>query len=101
MAVLSLIGSASSVYATDHTFSSSSFDSKWEKTASGDNWLMTYGFNTAFINEDYTWTMHNTKTHSAVVINGNGTFAANNSYKNWAKKEVTHKDPTVKYRLTY
>lgn len=53
-----------------------SFSKAWELYKSGDNGKanLTYGFNTAFINEDYAWAKHSTKSHFASLKNGKGFF---------------------------
>ncbi|MBQ9543156.1 MAG: hypothetical protein IJJ76_00510 [Ruminococcus sp.] len=83
------------------TSSGHSFDKAWEAYASGANYSMVYGFNTAWINEDYTWTRHNTTSHTAIVKNGKGQYSANASKKSWAKIEVTHNGSSITYKMVY
>lgn len=82
--------------------SGKSFTKDWELTASGTNWLMKYGFNTAWIiNEDYTHTTHSVYDHTATVSNGNGAYSKNASDGSWAKIEVTHRGSYIQYSITY
>ncbi|WP_146551439.1 hypothetical protein [Rummeliibacillus sp. SL167] len=104
---LSLITGASfgftkSVDAASHSYSNSKgFSSSWSAKDSGTNWLIKYGFNTAYIDEDYTWTTHTSKTSYAIVNNANGKYSDSASAANWAKVEVRHKGTSIKYTIQF
>ncbi|WP_243291893.1 hypothetical protein [Bacillus sp. FJAT-47783] len=101
---LGLLGSSiTPADATTYTKSSSgqSFSKSWELTASGTNWLMRYGFNTAWIDEDYTHTTHSVYDHTATVSNGNGAYSKNASDGAWAKIEVRHSGSYIQYSISY
>ena len=55
--------------------------------------VLTYGYNTLAINEDYAHAYHSTKDHYAYVKNGNGSFSGSNVGKgNWSKIEMCIRD---------
>lgn len=62
---------------------------------------MKYGFNTAWIDEDYTHTYSSTNSHTAYVRTTKGEFTANAKAKKWAKIEVTHRTDNVTYRMEW
>lgn len=100
------ICTVSPALAVTHTYNSSgrSFTRDWELTTAGDGqtWLIKYGFNTAFINEDYTHTYHSTKHHVvATVSNDNGSFSDEDSRGRWAGIEVSHNGSSVTYSISY
>lgn len=95
--VSSTADAASQAYSsTGHSFSKA-----WEATGEGTNWVMTYGYNTTLINEDYTHTLHNTTSHTAIVKNANGNYSSDGSKGNWAKIEVTHSGSSIQYTINY
>jgi hypothetical protein len=100
---LGLVASSTTVFATEvsRTSAGKSFTAPWELYASDVNWVMEYGFNTLFINEDYTHTKHNSTSHIAKVINANGTFTDSDSAGNWAEIEVTHSGQSITYKIVY
>lgn len=101
---LGLLGSSmTSADAATVTKNSSgqSFSKAWELPASGANWLMKYGYNTAWIKEDYTHTTHSLYDHTATVSNGNGAYSKNSKKASWAKIEVRHSGSYVEYSITY
>ncbi|WP_062350423.1 hypothetical protein [Bacillus kwashiorkori] len=77
------------------------FKKAWELTASGSNWLMRYGYNTTWINEDYTHTTHTNRNHTAIVTNGRGSFSKSAKDGKWAKIEVRHSGTSVQYSISY
>ena len=80
------------------------FDKKWElsTTSDGGKGVLTYGYNTLAINEDYAHAYHSTKDHYAYVKNGNGSFSGSNVGKgNWSKIEVAHKGNSITYGNSY
>ncbi len=96
-----LISSSIPVMAFSVTNGNKTFDKKWElsTTSDGGKGVLTYGYNTLAINEDYAHAYHSTKDHYAYVKNGNGSFSGSNVGKgNWSKIEVLIKEivlPTV------
>lgn len=59
---------------------------------------MNYGFNTDWIDEDYTHTTHSVYDHTATVSNSNGAYSKNAGSKSWAKIEVSHKGSYIEYQ---
>lgn len=96
-----LISSSIPVMAFSVTNGNKTFDKKWElsTTSDGGKGVLTYGYNTLAINEDYAHAYHSTKDHYAYVKNGNGSFSGSNVGKgNWSKIELLIKEivlPTV------
>lgn len=83
---------------------SGSFEKAWEKSKSTTDGagVLTYGYNTRFINEDYSHGYHATKSHYVTVSNDNGSFTSGNVGKGkTAKIEVRHKGSTVRYSMNY
>ena len=72
-----LISSSIPVMAFSVTNGNKTFDKKWElsTTSDGGKGVLTYGYNTLAINEDYAHAYHSTKDHYAYVKNGNGSFS--------------------------
>ncbi len=77
------------------------FTEAWDAADSSPNWRIEYGYNTRFINEDYTHTLHFSKNHTAMVSNANGSFARSNNPGQWAIIEVTHSGNSVTYSIAY
>ncbi len=94
---LGLLASNSTAFA--YSSSGQTFTKSWEKSSTGTNWVINYGFNDAFINEDYTHTKHMTRAHIAEVKNSNGSHADSDKAGNWAGIEVTHKGSTIYYYI--
>ena len=93
-----LISSSIPVMAFSVTNGNKTFDKKWElsTTSDGGKGVLTYGYNTLAINEDYAHAYHSTKDHYAYVKNGNGSFSGSNVGKgNWSKIEVAHKGNSI------
>ncbi len=83
---------------------SGSFSKKWEKSASTSDGagVLTYGYNTALINEDYAHGYHANKKHYTSISNGNGSHVSGNASKgNLAKIEVTHKGSSITYSMNF
>lgn len=81
-----------------------SFAKKWEKSASTSDGggVLTYGYNTTLINEDYAHGYHASKSHYTSVSNGNGSFTSGNVGKGQtAKISVQHKGSNISYSMTY
>ena len=76
-----LISSSIPVMAFSVTNGNKTFDKKWElsTTSDGGKGVLTYGYNTLAINEDYAHAYHSTKDHYAYVKNGNGSFSGSNA----------------------
>ncbi|MGG0239276.1 hypothetical protein [Bacillus rhizoplanae] len=102
---LSLIagaGFATSADAASYSYKNSKgFTSSWSATNSGTNWLIKYGYNTDWINEDYTHTTHSKYTNYAIVNNANGKYSTKASPGSWAKTEVTHAGTNITYTIEY
>ncbi|MDW7617785.1 hypothetical protein SC499_24705 [Peribacillus simplex] len=96
---LGLLASSTSAFAYSST--GKSFTDSWTKYDSGTTWVIEYGFNDSAINEDFTHTKHDTKHHTAVVKNNNGSFADEDSAQSWAGIEVTHNGSTIYYYINY
>ena len=64
-----LISSSIPVMAFSVTNGNKTFDKKWElsTTSDGGKGVLTYGYNTLAINEDYAHAYHSTKDHYAYV----------------------------------
>lgn len=85
-----------------HTFSKKWNESKTKYTSSGAKCVLTYGFNTTLINEDYAYAFTNGAIHRSKIKNGNGTY--NGPWKvanEWSDKEVRHKGSSVTYYQTW
>lgn len=101
---LCLLVSATSAFAITETYNSGgkTFQESWEVPQSGTNWLMKYGYNTDFWNEDYTHTYHTIYSHTAVVANGSGAYSDGDSAGNWAGIEVLHtSNVQIEYSLIW
>jgi hypothetical protein len=62
---------------------------------------MKYGYNTTWINEDYTHTYHKDKTHYAYVKNTGTAQEKKGNAGKYAKVEVKHRSGTVYYSYRY
>lgn len=100
---LGVLGTSTAAFADTISRNSrgQSFSNDWELSTSGTNYIMNYGYNTSWINEDYTHTMHGKYDHSATVSNSNGAYSDNAGSGSWAKIEVTHSGSFIQYSLTY
>jgi hypothetical protein len=81
-----------------------SFSSSWQSTAYDTNngASLTYGYNTAFFNEDYAWATHTQRQHSAEVRNDNGAFGSGRVFAGeTAKIEVIHAGTNIQYQCTW
>ncbi|MBO4617868.1 MAG: hypothetical protein J5717_10960 [Lachnospiraceae bacterium] len=99
-----LIGSSMSSMALDGSSSGHSFSEAWEVSVTGDDGsaVLTYGYNTDWINEDYSWAYHYSKNHYASLTNGKGSFSGSNKDGGkWSKIEVTHNGTSVSYSNNY
>lgn len=98
-----LASTATSAFATTQSYSSSghSFSNAWTEYDATSNWSIEYGYNTSWINEDYTSAVHDYYHHTAIVENGNGSYSDEDSAGDWANISVTHSGSTVYYRLSY
>lgn len=80
------------------------FKKAWELSVTSDNkkGVLTYGYNTVAINEDYSYAYHSSKKHYAYVKNGKGSFSGSNVGKGkWSKIEVAHKGNSITYGNSY
>lgn len=103
MVVVATMALGVPVLAETKSYSSTghSFNGAWEAADSGSDWTITYGFNTAWINEDYTHTLHNSLHHTATVSNANGAFSDEDRAGHPAGIEVRHSGSTVYYSISY
>ncbi|MGG4142389.1 hypothetical protein ABEW34_04590 [Paenibacillus algorifonticola] len=100
VAVSALSGFASNAFAFekayDNVTAGKTFSQSWQL---GDQqvgvWEVKYGFNTSWINEDYTHAYHNSLSVTAIVRNDTNTFQNETSAQNWAKIEVVHNGAKV------
>lgn len=80
------------------------FTTAWRAYTSADdgNGLLTYGFNTFLIDEDYAWGDHETKIHVASLRNDNGWHAGPICFAGYTSKiEVTHSGNSIYYDLEW
>lgn len=99
-----LVTSSIPAMAYSTTNGSKTFNSAWELsvTSDGGKGVLTYGYNTVAINEDYAHAYHSTKSHYAYVKNGKGSFSGSNvKAGKWSKIEVTHKGNSITYGNSY
>lgn len=96
---LGLLASSTTAFAYSST--GKSFSDSWTKYDSGTSWVIEYGFNESWVDEDFTHTKHDTKHHTAIVKNSNGSYADEDGAKNWAGIEVSHKGSTIYYYINY
>jgi len=81
----------------NHTFTSSWSESK-TINYSGSTCVLTYGFDTTLINEDYAYAYSNGSLHRSKITNYNGSFFGYWVYANdWSDKEVTHRGTSIYY----
>lgn len=84
--------------------SSTSFSAAWglqAKTSDGDGWL-NYGYNTQFINEDYSHGYYKNTRHFAYIQNGNGYHTGPDvAPGNTSTIEVRHSGNSVTYGMLY
>ncbi|MDR1018252.1 MAG: hypothetical protein LBM02_06075 [Lachnospiraceae bacterium] len=76
------------------------FSKAWQRYKTGDSGraLVTYGYNTAFINEDYAWAKHSTKTHYSSLRNGKDIFTGSRKGAGKTSKiEVRHCGASTMY----
>lgn len=83
------------------TSSGRSFDRAWEAYNSAYCVEMVYGYNTAWINEDYTHSMYTQDGCTAIVKNAKSTFSDSAGSQKWAKIEVCHNGSTITYKTVY
>ena len=98
-----LISSSIPVMAFSVTNGNKTFDKKWElsTTSDGGKGVLTYGYNTLAINEDYAHAYHSTKDHYAYVKWKWFFFGFNVGKGNWSKIEVAHKGNSITYGNSY
>ncbi|MBT2685973.1 hypothetical protein [Bacillus sp. ISL-37] len=102
LSLLAGAGLATSADAASYTYKNSKgFTSAWSAYNSGTNWIIKYGFNTDWINEDYTHTTHAKYKSYAIVNNANGKYSSSASAGNWAKTEVRHSGTSISYTIQF
>ena len=76
------------------------FTDSWSDVEYGDDWTMKYGYNTTWINEDWTHTKHPDIATTAKVKNSNGTHVGSKAGSgNWSKIEVRHSGTSLSYGI--
>lgn len=102
LSLLTGVAFTDSADAAVYTNGKHSFSSSWhEKEAPTENSLIKFGFNTDWINEDYTWTTDSGKKTWAYVHNNDGEHSDSASAASWAKVEVKHSGSSVKYEIKF
>lgn len=87
---------------TDKVWNTESFTKAWESTVYGGNFSYTYGYNTTWINEDYTHSIHDVWSHQAAVANGNTAHESSvTKAGKVAKVEIRHYGNDVLYGIIY
>lgn len=66
-----------------------------------DAYTIEYGYNTSWINEDYTHTKGYLGSHNAIVSNNNGSYSDSAKKNKWAEIEVRHPGSYVQYGVKY
>ncbi|KZE64059.1 hypothetical protein AWM68_13205 [Fictibacillus phosphorivorans] len=103
--VLAMSFGTSANAATESTNSSAlgkSFSSAWSKTVINTSTkTFKVGYNTSWINEDYTHTYHSGNSHTAYVKNTGSAQTLKGSAGSYAKAEIQHHSGTVYYSYTY
>ncbi|MGF7127719.1 hypothetical protein J2T56_002448 [Natronobacillus azotifigens] len=92
------------VSAVEYNYNSSgkNFSKAWSSTPINTSTrTMKYGYNTTWINEDYTHTYHKDKTHYAYVKNTGTAQEKKGNPGKYAKVEVRHRPGTVYYSYSY
>lgn len=85
---------------TGHTFG----DNDWKAYAYSGTGSVTYGYNTAWINEDFAWGYCSDASHTAALRNANGWhYGPTKSKGDVSKIEVTHSynGTAIKYQCNW
>lgn len=99
--VVFMLALTTSTFATTIERSSTYFNSDWETVVNGTDYVMVYGYNTSWINEDYCHTKHNKVRHTAMVVNGSDSYTDTQNAAVWAYVDVIHNGSPVFYYLTF
>lgn len=102
LSLSALTASAASIEASRN--GASNFEKAWkaELSTADKKGKMQYGFNKFAIDEDFTWTIHDSNGHTAIVTRGSSNSSSSSgSAGSWAKVEVTHNNVSVKYTMNY
>lgn len=102
MTLSALTASAASISASRN--GASYFTKAWtaELATNDGKGKMKYGFNKFAIDEDFTWTIHDSNGHTAIVTRGTSNSSSDSaSAGDWAKIEVTHNNVLVTYVMNY
>ena len=92
---------AGTIY-SHNEWNSKGFDKAWESTVSDIGYTFNYGYNTTWINEDYSHSIHDSYDHTAALSNSNGGFESSiKGAGKWAKIEVRHSGTKVLYGIRY
>lgn len=102
--MLSLGAFAAPSFASISKTVSDNFKSSWELSATGDNGkaVLTYGFNTFLISEDFARAYHSSKNHYASIKNKNGEYSADTVKDGkWSEIEIRHVGSSITYKNNY
>ncbi len=96
---LGILAASTVIYCNSNGNQLYTFSQSWELVNydSKGQWEMVYGYNTEWINEDYTHTRHYYKSHTAIVQNDNGVHWNTAVADKWAKVETAHKGRDIKH----
>jgi len=87
---------------TDSKTLGKSFKEAWSKTITNtSSKTFKVGYNTSWINEDFTHTYHQKNAHYAYVKNTGSVQTLKGSAGKYAKAEIKHHSGTVFYSYTY
>ena len=92
--------------AQSYTDGSHTFSKKWGESKTkyfrDAKCVLTYGFDTTAINEDYAFAFTVGSIHRSKIKNGNGWHTGPWKVANeWSDKEVRHKGSSITYRQTW
>lgn len=106
LATTLLFGSTNVVLAgqAQGTSAGKTFKRSWKATTKKGSGSVTYGYNTAWINEDFAWGYCSDASHRAALRNGNGWhYGLTKSKGDVSKREVVHSfnGTTIKYQCNW
>lgn len=103
LTIVGMLFSTTNAYATTNSVWSDghSFEDDWEDSQDTSDWTLVYGFNTSWIDEDYTHTKHYSSSHTAAISNEDGGYKDSAKAGKWAEIEVSHAGSTVMYGIIY
>ncbi|MGX9161944.1 mediterrocin family bacteriocin [Priestia megaterium] len=95
-----LLPSTASAYSSGYYQYSSGHSFKKAWSVADDFYTMKYGYNTAWINEDFVHAYHS-GTHEAILENDNGAYSKESKTNTWAKLEVRHAGTKIMYGMLF